>query len=307
MPVVRSILVPLDGSAFAEQALAFAIALGRKGRTRLRLALVHQVPPAPKFPEARKVFRTIEAATRGAERAYLERLAERSREEGQPEVTCVVLSGRPGPALVEQCAVWEPSLVVMSTHGRGPLERAWLGSVADHLVRHLTVPLLLLRPKDEALQPVAAFGRILVALDGSPAAETALEHAVEIAHEFGSELYLVRVIRPVPPVTEVPMVLTDGFDAELPGLFRKEAQAYLDAQVTRLHEAGISARGIAVLGDGVAGTIIDLARTEAVGLVALGTRGHGRAKRFILGSVADKIIRGAHCPVLVCPKGTPRS
>jgi nucleotide-binding universal stress UspA family protein len=304
MTELRSILVPLDGSAFAEQALAFAVALGRAAKAKLRLVLVHQHPDAPTTPEATKLYTKIELATRRAERDYLNRVADRLKQDGYPGVTRVVLAGEPGPRLAEDAAEWGPSLIVMSTHGRGPLARAWLGSVADFVVRHVAVPVLLVRPTEGELSPVAAgngAGPILVPLDGSRLSEAALAPAADIARLLGAALSLVRVVRPVAAATGISVPIAAGYDERLTALCRQEAQDYLDGFAERLHRDGVRASATAVLGESVAGTILDLARSEPVRLIALATRGRGGVRRLTLGSVADKVVRGADAPVLICP------
>jgi nucleotide-binding universal stress UspA family protein len=308
MTQLRSILVPLDGSPFAEQALALADALGRPAKAKLRLALVHQRPSAPKTPEAAKLYTTIELTTRRAERDYLNGLATRLKQTGYPQVTRVSLTGQPGPALIEHATEWGAELVVMSTHGRGPLQRAWLGSVADHLVRHLTVPVLLVRPGEGEPSPAAVdlSRQILVPLDGSPLGETALEPAAGVARLVGAELSLVQVVRPVAVATGVPVSFPVGYDERLTDLCRQEAQDYLDDIAERLQKEGVRARAAAVLGESVAGTILELAGDEQVGLVALATHGRGGLRRLTLGSVADKVVRSADRPVLVCPAKTRR-
>lgn len=303
MTQLRSILVPLDGSPFAEEALALAVALGQAANAKLRLVLVHQQPAAPKTPEATKLYTKIEVATRRAARDYLNSLANLLKERGYPNVTRVVLTGKPGSTLVEHVAEWDPSLVVMSTHGRGPLARAWLGSVADHLVRHLAVPVLLVRPKGGESPPPAVdlAGHILVPLDGSPLGEAALEPAVEIARLFEAELSLVQVVRPVSAAASPPVAFPVGYDERFTDLCRREAQDYLGDLAERLRAQGVRASAAAVLSESVAATILDLAAGERIRLVALATHGYGGLRRLTLGSVADKVVRGANRPVLVCP------
>jgi nucleotide-binding universal stress UspA family protein len=78
------------------------------------------------------------------------------------------------------------------------------------------------------------------------------------------------------------------------------AQDYLRDIVERLHEQDIKASGLTVIGAGVAEVILDLARSEGVGLMAIATHGRSGLKRLMLGSVADKLVRAAEVPVLVC-------
>jgi nucleotide-binding universal stress UspA family protein len=188
----------------------------------------------------------------------------------------------------------------MSTHGRGPLQRAWLGSVADHLVRNLEVPVLLVRPQEGAFasHPPPTIGRILVPLDGSPLAEAALAPAAALARLLKAELVLLQVVLPlivnIPPMGPRSM----GYDEKIITLLRSEAEEYLQAVAKRLGKEGVRATAVVVLGP-VAGAILEVSRRERVGLVAVATRGQGGLRRLALGSVADKLVRAAELPVLV--------
>ena len=201
----RSVLLPLDSSPFAEQAIPWAAAIARKARARLRLALVHQPPFPPPLDRSNvRLYTRIELAVRKAERDYLRRVAARIREAGAIQLATAHLSGSPAPALADYAREVGADLVVMTTHGRGGLQRVWLGSVADQLVRSLDVPVLLVRPEEVApVQRVPALEEILVPLDGSRWAEAALPSALGVATLFGARLLLVQVVEPV-------MLLLDG-------------------------------------------------------------------------------------------------
>ena len=108
---------------------------------------------------------------------------------GLPEglaIDHVQLEGAPGPALEGEVRRGRDDMVVMATHGRGTISRMWLGSVADFLVRHLEVPVLMLRPDTPQVEgggdPSATlpFGHVLIPLDGSELAERILEPALEL-------------------------------------------------------------------------------------------------------------------------------
>jgi nucleotide-binding universal stress UspA family protein len=172
----RSILVPLDGSPFAEQALPLALAIGRAARSKVRLVLVHQLPAVSLSVEAARFYTSMELAARRSERKYLRGLVARLRGPGEARVVSALLAGPVADILTHYVRDSQTDLVVMSTHGRGPLHRAWLGSVADHLIRNLEVPVLLVRPRERVSAPAGppGIGRIMVPLDGSPLAEAAL-------------------------------------------------------------------------------------------------------------------------------------
>ena len=174
---IRSVLIPLDGSPFAEHAIPWATVLARAARAKLRLTLVHQPPePPPADRATRRLYTRIQLALRKSQRDYLRAAATKIKAEGPVRITSATLHGTPGPALAKYVDEVGVDLVVMTTHGRGGLERAWLGSVADHLVRALEVPVLLIRPVEgTAVSPRVE--EILVTLDGSRRAEAVLPPA----------------------------------------------------------------------------------------------------------------------------------
>lgn len=298
---IRSLLVPLDGSPFAEQALPWAAEIARASRARLRLALVHQVPSPPPLDEiSSRLYTKIELALRKSEREYLRKTAERLRGEHEVQIARVMLQGAPAPALAEYVRDIGVDLVVMTTHGLGGIRRAWLGSVADRLVRSLEVPMLLIRPREETTPGEAPPVReILVALDGSRRAESVLAPAAALARVWGVRLVLLQVVHPFVLTTRPPTVFPMGFDEELSRLARQEAQDYLDGIVEQLAEGGVDASSAAVLGSRAFDAIQDTARAPGTGMIALATHGRGGVRRLVLGSVADKLVRGGELPVLV--------
>ncbi len=308
-PPFRSILVPLDGSPLGEAALPWAIALAAASRAKLRLVLVHQSPPPVWSDAAARLFTRVELALRRSERDYLRRHAAHARRGSRIQVATVVLDGPVARTLLEYVTDSGADLVVMSTHGRGPLQRAWLGSVADQLLRSLRIPLLLVRPVEgETAAPATLTGgELLVPLDGSALAEAVLPHAAGIARVFNAPVTLLQVVPPVVLATDPALPFPQGFDEELTANARDDAQDYLDGVAEQLRETGVRATAVAVLGGNPAETVLDASRAPAVRLVALATHGRGGVRRLVLGSVADKLIRGAERPVLVVrPAGKAR-
>ena len=304
---IRSVLVPLDGSPFAEQALPWAAAIAGAARARLRLTLVHQSPSPPPLDEATgRLYTRIELSLRKVQREYLAKVADQVRREHGVQVAKVTLQGTPAPALARYVEEMDPEIVVMTTHGAGGIRRAWLGSVADQLVRSLEIPMLVIRPREADQVPagVGALQEILVALDGSRRAEAALPPAATLALLLRAKLALVRVVQPVVPFTDPVRPFPLGFDEELTRLSRAEAQDYLDDVAESLNAAGVPASAAAVVGSSAFEAIQDAARAPGTGMIALATRGRGGLPRMVLGSVADKLVRGGELPVLVTrPKG----
>ncbi len=302
---IGSILVPLDGSPFAEQALPWAIAITRKARARLRVALVHQVPHPPPLDEASgRLYAKVELMLRKSQRDYLRGVSARIKGEQQIQVATAMLNGPPAPALRDYVRDVGVDLVVMTTHGRGGLQRAWLGSVADQLVRSLEIPLLLIRPQEGAAPALPRVGEILVPLDGSRRAEAALPGAVAMASLLGARLALVQAVQPVMIATDPPTSFPMGFDEQLTTMQRGEAQDYLRGIAEQVTGLGVPASAAAVLGGSAFDTIQAAAHAPGTGMVALATHGRGGLRRLVLGSVADKLVRAGDHPVLVTrPRG----
>jgi nucleotide-binding universal stress UspA family protein len=304
---IRSVLVPLDGSPFAEQALPWAAAIAGAARARLRLALVHQVPSPPPLDRATgALYAKIELALRKSEHEYLTKVAERVQGQHQVQVTKAILQGVPARALGEYVREIGADLMVMTTHGVGGIRRAWLGSVADRLVRSLEIPMLLIRPRENSSVPGPApeEPEIVVALDGSRRAEAVLPAAAALATVLGGKLVLIQMVRPVVLKTDPPLPFPTGYDDELTRLSRAQAQDYLDDVVQQLNTQEVSTTGVAVLGGSAFDAIQDAARAPGTGMVALATHGRGGVRRLVLGSVADKLVRGGDLPVLITrPKG----
>ena len=262
----RTILVPLDGSPLAEQALPLARRIADRAGSKLRLALVHQIPTAPLDPAAARLFTSLELSTRKSERSYLRSLQAKLRQDGVRLASAVTLSGPVGPALAQYVQELGIDLVVMATHGRGGARRAWLGSVADHLVRHLQVPVLLVRPAEDGVPTTSApaAGQILVPLDGSPLAEEALGPAADLARLWGSELTLLRVVQPVVFYGDELLGWPAPYDKELTAQLRSQAEDYVRDLAEQLRGEGLRASGVASVVWGTADAILKLARPEQV-------------------------------------------
>jgi nucleotide-binding universal stress UspA family protein len=219
------------------------------------------------------------------------------------------LEGPVVDGLVQEVKAAGAGLAILTTHGRGPLARVWLGSVADELVRRLHIPLLLVRPHDGALdlarEPV--FERVLIPLDGSPLAERILESAVAVAKLQESACTLLRVIKPMVVGNYDPRdTALSGIDGRVVSKLRTlhdqdrvNAHDYLEAVACRLRAQGLRVRTRIVVHDQPAVAILDEVKAKPGDLVALATHGRGGLQRLLLGSVADKVLRGAGVPVLV--------
>jgi nucleotide-binding universal stress UspA family protein len=298
--MLHALLVPLDGSPFAEQALPLALSVARRARATIQLAHVHV--PLVYFHDYEKLEGLLDEKIREREHAYLEGVAQKLTGVSVVPVTSTLLPEGPvSDALQKQAAATE-ALVVMTTHGRGALSRFWLGSVADELVRRGPATLLLVRPREDAADPARepALQHVLIPLDGSPHAEQVLDSALELGGLMQARYTLVRVVAPVPVVgADLPGYAAGGLDLPRLEQLQTEARAYLEAVADRLRARSLQVQTCVVVNKQPAIGILETARTQAVDLIALETHGRSGLPRLFLGSVADKVVRGATVPVLV--------
>lgn len=294
------ILVTLDGTRLAEQALVHAVSIARRTGAQLHLATVRPLLPVTLLGEPRP-------AAEDAESNYLQAVAERVRAAGVSSVLPEVFTGGDvAGALEAHRKKVDASVSVISTHGRGPVRRAWMGSVADRFVRTSAAPVLLVRPAGEEsaeldLAADTRIRRVLVPLDGSSESEGALDPARELCRVYDAACTLARVVESLASVEATwvgnPFEATDEQLEEA----RRMAEAELDAVCERLRSEGFAPERMARLAAHVAEGILECARDAGADLIAIATHGRSGLPRLTLGSVADKVIRAADCPVLVVP------
>lgn len=301
MPI-EHILVSLDGSSASHFALPVAASLARA--TGAKLHLTHVFLPIPLPLEGRRTLPTRDEAT-----AYVEEIAAKVTASARVPVLADVVEGSfAAPALLERVHALHADLLVMSTHGRGGVSRLWIGSVADAVTRQAECPILLVRSHEGAppqLDVDAVFRHILVPLDGSHPAEAALEPAVALGRPGQARFTLLRV-EPSPsplPLIEDPGSLANAVREQA----SEHARAYLVEVVQRLRAQGITADAELSRAPHVAGAITQAAEARGADLIAISSRGLGGARRMLMGSVADKVVRSANVPVLVVhphPRGS---
>ncbi|HEV8445406.1 MAG TPA: universal stress protein [Gemmatimonadaceae bacterium] len=297
----RKLLVPLDRSSLAEEAIGHAASIARQSRATIDLVLVHE-------PLAFGGFADLpwEADSTG-EQKYLESIAGELESGASVRVTCAVVRGAPGDMIGQRARDTGADLIVMTSHGRTGFSRTWLGSVADAVMRKSAIPVLILRPEYATTTrrtAVQSVQRILVPLDGSPLAIGVLPAAMNLARATHASIVLLRVVPVVPvmtayeptvPVTSMPIVP----DAAATQQLADEATTELESVSRRLHEeTGVAVESQVVIAEQIAQSIVDQIGAKDVDVVAMSTHGRG-ASRWLFGSVADKVLRSSRVPVLL--------
>jgi nucleotide-binding universal stress UspA family protein len=245
------------------------------------------------------------AAVARDQRVYLDGVASRLHALGVTATT-VRREGTVVEALSDLAVETQASLLVLTTHGRGGLERLWIGSIASSLIQRASVPLLLVRPtqapdprRDDALATPGDWSApLLVPLDGSPIAESVLPVARDVAAALGTNLSLFRAVEPqgmrMAPFGAEALLADEGaleLDAQ-------EAAEYLDRVVHRFDLPPNTTRTVSSDMSAARAIIDAVARTNP-STVALATHGRTGLSRFMLGSVADKLVRALDRPLLV--------
>lgn len=292
------ILVPLDTSAIAEQALPVAAAIAKSAGAELRLVLVHEPVPFDGYVDA-----PWNAIGLSMERVYLDGKARELEARHGIRPTTDHRTGSAVQTIIALASALDTDLVVMTTHGRTGLSRAWLGSVADSVMRSLDVPVLMLRPlAPGAGEPASgSFHRIMIPLDGSKRAESIIDTALALGGP-GATYLLARVMAPVPvvlssaePYALLPVVVDSDATARAVDAANRYLQEIADGLRTK---GATSVEQSVVISEFAAPALLELATSNHVDLVAIATHGRG-ASRLVLGSVADKLLRGGTTPLLI--------
>jgi len=294
------ILVPLDGSSLAEQAISYAVTLARGLPAELVLLHAIWVPPDVMgiLDEATVELNAIENQLEAEANQYLSRLVEQLHE---TDLSAHHAIGRGAAAdvIIDHTRRADVSLIIMATHGYTGIRRWTHGSVAERVVQSACVPVLLVRARETAsrdVQKPMPCRRILVPLDGSEMAEHVLPMVTTIAQPLDAELILFQV-----PIAHVHGWMTGEWFVPIQGVLATAAQdahAYLSEVCGRLKKQGLGVTTATMMGS-VAESIIDYAEANHVDLVAMCTHGRTGLTRWTLGSVADRVLRAGSTPILL--------
>jgi len=282
--MLRTILVPLDGSQLAERALDHATEISR--RTAARLILMRAV---------------AETEARPAAERYLNDTALELRARGFACDTAAPVGSAAG-WIVEEAEERQVDLVVMSTHGRTGPGRWLFGSIAESVVASSPVPVLVARAWQPARRGprLAERPTLLVPLDGSAFAESALEPAGRLTDDLGGELCLLRV---EDRATEV---LHDEFGRTVAFLDQQDdqavalASAYLNraASVIRSQWPSLQVHTEVRLG-APAACIAEAAASTSAAIVCMATHGRTGLRRAVTGSIAGQVLEQGSTPLVL--------
>ena len=299
---IRRILVPLDGSRLAEWVLAPAVSLARHLGAQITLLHVTE-RGAPSSVHGERHLTQVAESDR-----YLAEVAARSAAAGVETDTHVHPNpeGNVPQSIVEHAAGLDADLIVLAAHGEGGARRALFGSVAQQVLRRGDRPVLLIRPPESGAVPGIeqngfVLRRVLVPLDGEPAAEAAVPFAVTLARAYHAEIVLLRVVPTLSTIVGeragaaklVPTAAAATLDYE-----EADAQRYLRAIGELLRAVGIGVSWAVARGDAAQGVLGEVAASGAE-LLIMASHGRTGLSAVLTGSVASKVVGRYDGPVLL--------
>jgi nucleotide-binding universal stress UspA family protein len=312
---MRTVLVPLDGSASAEHALPPALRLAARLAARVELVGVHRGVDLPAAAESAlddlgNLARGVDRAARRLLARYLGHTATLvGRDPRAAPVATAVLRGDPARAIARRAARVDPALVAMTTHGQGA-SRFWLGTVAERLLRRLACPVLVMRPPDPWLPRTpaeAAYGRglrrVLVALEGTAADDEVLAAVRRLLGHATAEVTLLHVVTPLPPAIRA-LATASQRVREASGR-RALAESHVARLLARHFPDDGRARAVVRYEDSAQAAIATCAEETRASLIALANPWRAPHVPRAVATLADRVLRTVPAPVLLCPRPAP--
>ncbi|MBI5349762.1 MAG: universal stress protein [Chloroflexi bacterium] len=290
----RKILIPLDGSELAEQAIPAAMALARQSQGEILLLRV------PVFETA------VMPAFGGYGVMYPEQSLEHSRAEAReylkatqqhnvaPDISCraLIVDGDVASAIVDVAKEENVDVIVMSTHGYSGVTRWVMGSVTERVLGDASCPVYVVRAPELPRH-------VMITLDGSEFAERALEPGLETAAMFGAKVTVMSAIRDVSvSVLKEMETLERGMAQRLHDDMVKDVEEYLGKIAKRYHRDDLTLK-TATTFEPAATSILDYVETHDVDLLVMATHGRSGLLRWVYGSVTEKVLRGAKRSMLI--------
>ena len=289
MQKLRKILIPTDFSKASSHAFPHAFEIARRFGAELTIAHI-RAPFSPEhhFSDEDKYEEYVQ-----------EQLKARSFEAG-PELSVITVAKRnisAASGILEAISESGVEMVVMGTHGRSALAQFFLGSVAEKVVRHSTVPVLTVAPDRPGYRTSPVYRKVLATFDFSKHSKGAVQGAKRFADVYEAQLDVLYVIEQEvhPGYHET---WKESVHQDIPDIEAEAKRALAEV----LGEEGLEETGVNVVigtGDGKAyGEISRFAEERESDLVVMGTHGLSGFEHMLLGSTTERVVRTAPCPVL---------
>lgn len=286
----KKLLCPIDFSPGSQHALRVAARMTRELDAELVLVHAWHVPSRPFAEENPIPEEMVQQLVDDEQRRLLAAVGD-ATELGAPRATSRLLHGVPWDQIT-QAVRDDPAvdLIVMGTHGRTGLARVFLGSVTEQVIRHSPCSVLATRGSGG----LAAFRNVLCPIDFSEDSSQVLERAAELATQGGARITLLHVIEPAGTFSGLRLPETRLAEMDRP------ATLELTRCATALaNKVTVPVKSEIRLGSPAAQTLAMLDADPSFDLVIMGSRGRTGIKRILVGSVAEKVLRHAACPVLI--------
>ncbi|MDI6800771.1 MAG: universal stress protein [Thermodesulfovibrionales bacterium] len=200
-------------------------------------------------------------------------------------IKTVCEEGDPYQRIIDLAEAENAELIIMGRRGLARLERTLMGSVTARVIGHSQRDILVV-PRDGEI----GWKKILIATDGSKYSKAAVERAIDFAEAYGGELKIVSIVdMPAEFYAEAPQVVDDLIN---------KAKAYVEDAKKLAESAGIKAETLVREGESHR-MILDIAEDLSINAIVMGSHGRTGLKRLLMGSVVEKVIGYAHCPVLI--------
>jgi nucleotide-binding universal stress UspA family protein len=290
MPIIDSILCPVDFSEFSVNAYRYAESLAQHYKARLSLLhVLFSLKPMGfwnVYPDAyEQRCRELLAGTEQKLRQFAQ---SHSRAEIVPEY--FVQDGSAPDLILALAESQAVNLIVMGTHGLRGVDRLMLGSVTERVLRRSPCPVLAVREAASNLTGALKgpervhFRKILFCMDFSDHAHHTSKYALSMAKEYGADLIVLHVLEHCPKAADLASETA-------------EALKKLDDAIPSDRFAGCSVRSTVRVGKAYQ-QIIELATETQTDLVIMGVRGHGTLNSAVFGSTAYRVVQLGPCPVL---------
>lgn len=296
--VVQQIVIPIDVTSDSTLAVDLARTIARAGD---EVVLIHVIPllntSGILLPKAISVD-AIAREIRDDVKRRLEIVVDEARMPEGVRVRSIIVDGNPGEEIVKYASRPESWIVIMETAGKGAAKRMMIGSVADHVARSSPVPVLLVRESAEREPVSLAVKRIVVPLDISKRSHTALPFAAEFAKRMAAPVELVSVRTIDGNAYLYGAAFSIAAYEEIDAGLQRQVRLVLNSAETELTKQGVATSSTILTGP-IAPSIEEMLLPGD--LVVMTSHGRSGVRRWLLGSVAEHLVRHGSAPVLLVP------
>lgn len=300
----KRLLVPVDGSSCSNHTADWALAFARTLGADVTFLHVLESPLLGMYtlPGGALYATDLMPELEKAGEALLENVQTKAQALGVMSETLMLEAEHPAQAILHREA--DHDLIIMGTHSRRGLDRLFLGSVTEGVLRRSKKPHLVVRCPTEDVPSVnqeARFGRVLLPIDGSPCSDHAIEKGLALVKVLGAQVTFLYVLEVPLSIYSMPESMV--YEPQLREDLKAAAQLALDKARDRATELGIEATTELVDEPGARATEAILEREGAFNLSVMGSHGRRGVNRALLGSVTEGVIRQSTTPHLVvrCP------